>query len=921
MKCLDCNTEWNDIESVVFPRNCPFCGGDTAELSTAKALRYIRKQFGNKIFLDKNKLVALLKDLLIDNPSDVKTISLIEMDDFHNYYIRAWKVNDMQKRAVVLKQARDYLMNIGLRDEKIEQVDYAYQVAWGLKFECTKDADFQDKNDEYYNLGKKYLKENKITEAAEVFSISERSGNVKSCIALCEMIRDGYLPAAVALNKACKDHLSVWQRDLVEQIADEDKKGEVIESLLFDIPCIYMSGRGLTKMYKKTENAVFVFWLDYLDNRSDSSLEYLFHCEENENGRFISNNEYVSLSIYKNSERYDEETYYDETVQERSDITKRIIDYAIAKNKLDIASKFIYISVNNRRLNSYLTEYDFINVYLEKMPENQIVYSVALTYFKEKSNWERELELLSKYEEYDYDIDYFRIAQILIENDKDPKMAYDMAKAYLAAETKRNNNRTWIPAWAPSDDKIMLLKWFVKKTMCSANDIMISLNYMISDSRYLFVYTDEELCELLSLVFNKKKWQKKTNDLAINILEVVSTNNDYQNSWNLLMLELLKKGDLKFETFCTKLLIKSIESPQYISDVLVNQIIADEKRFFESGDCSRVTWEFLYILKTYETLQSNWDRSLVEKCILIIQKSKIEYECDSDYEERLRAIQAVYYSYSVRIAMECVKKGHVQLGKALVNDINLNNYLSLINELELVSAFIALFVDCEKQAEYKKLLSIEADFQTDTKYAYNIANKAISAFDKVPTKECEKGPLNPYSLMGYIFEKGLIGESSIEEANEMYLKGAMLGDYVSEIKVADMGINFIVKDNVLFSYPESHKGEYDVVIPEDVNEIAPYGMYCYKIKKVSIPGSVKVIGAYAFSDCDDLEYVEIKNGTEYLASNCFNCGKNTELHIYVPRSVKHIEENVFSDNVIIHCKKTAPIKKYAEVNNIKYVIE
>ena len=85
--------------------------------------------------------------------------------------------------------------------------------------------------------------------------------------------------------------------------------------------------------------------------------------------------------------------------------------------------------------------------------------------------------------------------------------------------------------------------------------------------------------------------------------------------------------------------------------------------------------------------------------------------------------------------------------------------------------------------------------------------------------------------------------------------------------------------------------EYD--IPFGVTEIDAYTFSgLEKLRKVSIPGTVKVIGEGAFQGCHDLEEIEISDGVEYIESDafldCFSLRK-----IVIPNTVKSIGTSCF----------------------------
>lgn len=68
-----------------------------------------------------------------------------------------------------------------------------------------------------------------------------------------------------------------------------------------------------------------------------------------------------------------------------------------------------------------------------------------------------------------------------------------------------------------------------------------------------------------------------------------------------------------------------------------------------------------------------------------------------------------------------------------------------------------------------------------------------------------------------------------------------------------------------------------------------------KLKKVIIPGSIKVIGAYSFASCPNLKEVVIEEGVEVIEDWAFiNC--NIE-HISLPKSIKSVGPNAFLGNM------------------------
>ncbi|ELP92557.1 hypothetical protein EIN_356480 [Entamoeba invadens IP1] len=90
----------------------------------------------------------------------------------------------------------------------------------------------------------------------------------------------------------------------------------------------------------------------------------------------------------------------------------------------------------------------------------------------------------------------------------------------------------------------------------------------------------------------------------------------------------------------------------------------------------------------------------------------------------------------------------------------------------------------------------------------------------------------------------------------------------------------------------------EIKIPENVNIIGCRAFFnCERISKVEIPGSVKVLRDYTFANCESLREVVLHKGTVYISDNVFvKCRLNT---IVIPKSVTHLENTAFDENVLI----------------------
>lgn len=93
---------------------------------------------------------------------------------------------------------------------------------------------------------------------------------------------------------------------------------------------------------------------------------------------------------------------------------------------------------------------------------------------------------------------------------------------------------------------------------------------------------------------------------------------------------------------------------------------------------------------------------------------------------------------------------------------------------------------------------------------------------------------------------------------------------------------------------EYHGESVNVVIPDNVKEIASRAFENKKIETVTGLKNTVKIGEYAFNNCADLTYIELPSGLLTIGDYVFqNCKKLNE--VCIPESVKEIAYGVFSD--------------------------
>ena len=139
---------------------------------------------------------------------------------------------------------------------------------------------------------------------------------------------------------------------------------------------------------------------------------------------------------------------------------------------------------------------------------------------------------------------------------------------------------------------------------------------------------------------------------------------------------------------------------------------------------------------------------------------------------------------------------------------------------------------------------------------------------------------------------------------------------------------------------ENWQDTYTVKIPskidgKDVVEIENLGVYNYSGNddmyiKVIIPGSVRVIDAFAFAHNDDINEVVIEDGVESIESSAFYNCENLK-SVTVPKSVTTMREcglgleyedddnqNAAIDGFVLYGAKGSTAESYAKENNLKF---
>ncbi len=152
--------------------------------------------------------------------------------------------------------------------------------------------------------------------------------------------------------------------------------------------------------------------------------------------------------------------------------------------------------------------------------------------------------------------------------------------------------------------------------------------------------------------------------------------------------------------------------------------------------------------------------------------------------------------------------------------------------------------------------------------------------------------------------------------NLMEIKVSSENKYYSSIN----GILYDFNKTKIVCYPANYP-LMQYVIPEGVESIEQYAFAFSKTTSVTVPGSVKVLGEYAFGSANYLKELVLSEGVKTIKSYALG-GCTSLTYITIPDSVTSIDDNVFSScsGVTIKCNYDSYASNYAINNNINYVV-
>lgn len=171
--------------------------------------------------------------------------------------------------------------------------------------------------------------------------------------------------------------------------------------------------------------------------------------------------------------------------------------------------------------------------------------------------------------------------------------------------------------------------------------------------------------------------------------------------------------------------------------------------------------------------------------------------------------------------------------------------------------------------------------------------------------------------------------NSVEKANESWLLDYSLYMQYENIVASRMSGSYLLlygEYKEIDGYWLSHNGEallydnklterIDIVIPQGVKYVTPYGLASNIIKTIKCNSELEVLCQFAFAGMISIEKIEFNDGLKEIGTCCFDI-HNLE-YVIIPKSVEIIEYHAFK-NVTIYCEvEEKPVgwdKDFAENN-------
>ncbi len=185
-----------------------------------------------------------------------------------------------------------------------------------------------------------------------------------------------------------------------------------------------------------------------------------------------------------------------------------------------------------------------------------------------------------------------------------------------------------------------------------------------------------------------------------------------------------------------------------------------------------------------------------------------------------------------------------------------------------------------------------------------------------------KIPSSVKSIGDYTFVGTKWRENTLKKKHTVIINGILIEGMVSGGKATIPNSVTMIGESA-FSDPLLGYGYFglkSVTIPKSVKEIGANAFWnCADLKDVKIKKGVKKIGAAVFQYCQSLKTITIPNSVKELGESAFD-GCLRLKSVTIPKSVKTIGKDAFANchkNLVIKTPKGSAAAKYAKKNGIK----
>jgi len=160
-------------------------------------------------------------------------------------------------------------------------------------------------------------------------------------------------------------------------------------------------------------------------------------------------------------------------------------------------------------------------------------------------------------------------------------------------------------------------------------------------------------------------------------------------------------------------------------------------------------------------------------------------------------------------------------------------------------------------------------------------------------KEIDDGTTGAMSYQGNDAEVVIPDDENITLLNDDLFKGH------KEITKVTIPGSVRILGGFLFDGCENLKS---LILPQTIEEAWQYCFTRSAIEHIVLPGTLKTVPMYAFNECEKLESVTIEPGAERILAWAFRGCKNLR-EIYIPESVKEVSGKAFLDCSIVKIER------------------